>query len=223
MFFVLKPSHEEAFKRIRDEAVLHRDVVVTSHADETYLNCTYAVLDMFRTIAHIGTATHLLKTDEDCYVRVDELLHALQALPVTWLYAGNPIGRDKFSRTSDAPRFVPFSNWPASMAPNDDTPVYAWGYAAVLTMDFVQQIAAGVPHIMMPPNNLLRVEDVATGVWVEYVVKHNGVNVTYSSKVPLHPSICDNALAVVHLSSQHARHKVPAVMNCMFNNQHKCC
>lgn len=74
------------------------------------------------------------------------------------------------------------------MSPNNDTPLYAWGYAAVLTVDLVQHIAAGIPHVMMPPNNLLRIEDVATGVWVEYIANHHNANVTYTSRVPWIPT-----------------------------------
>lgn len=92
IFFVFKPAGADRFMRLRDEAVQFGDIVVTSHANEAYLNCTYIVLDMFRTMAHIGTATHILKTDEDCYVRVTIMLQTLQTLPQSWLYCRQPPG-----------------------------------------------------------------------------------------------------------------------------------
>jgi predicted DCC family thiol-disulfide oxidoreductase YuxK len=71
-----------------DEAATHSDLVLTPELD-SYYNTTYAVVNMFRVAAGLADRiTHVLKTDDDTYVRVSVLLETLQGLPATWLYAG---------------------------------------------------------------------------------------------------------------------------------------
>jgi hypothetical protein len=70
------------------EAAIHGDVVLTPEL-QSYYNTTYSVVNMFKVAAGMADhITHLLKTDEDVYVRVPLHLQTLQKLPRTWLYAG---------------------------------------------------------------------------------------------------------------------------------------
>ena len=80
MFFVLRPRGNTAFRQLRQEAVTAGDVVITSEVYTHYNHITYAVLDIFKSAAMLGNdITHVLKTDDDAYVRWSLLLPALEA------------------------------------------------------------------------------------------------------------------------------------------------
>lgn len=88
MFFVSRPHSEQVLHDVLTEAALHGDLVMTSEL-ESYYNTTYSVVNAFKIAAGMADSiTHVLKTDEDVYVRVHVLLDALQKLLQTWLYAG---------------------------------------------------------------------------------------------------------------------------------------
>jgi hypothetical protein len=88
MFFVLRPRSEQVVHDLINEAATYGDMVLTPEL-ESYYNTTYSVVNMLKVAAGMADhITHLLKTDEDVYVRVPLLLQTLQKLPKTWLYAG---------------------------------------------------------------------------------------------------------------------------------------
>lgn len=88
MFFVLRPRSEQVVHDLINEAATYGDMVLTPEL-ESYYNTTYSVVNMLKVAAGMADhITHLLKTDEDVYVRVPLLLQTLQKLPETWLYAG---------------------------------------------------------------------------------------------------------------------------------------
>lgn len=181
MFFVLRPQSDAAFLKLRREAVASGDVFVTSDVYEHYSNITYSVLSIFKAAATHGQEafTHVVKTDEDCYMRSNLVISALQQMPRSWLYAGWPMEFGSVVRTQGW-RYVPFSNWPG------DHPVrYGFGAGYALSMDLVMEIATGAAHIIMPAHNLLIIEDIAVGYWVRQVRKERHVRVTYNSSLTM--------------------------------------
>lgn len=147
-------------------------------------------------MAPMHNLTHVLKTDEDCYVRVPRMLDALAAAPSSWMYGGHPFGfSDRVNRDPNVVNYVPYSNWPSD-AP---LPPYAYGHGAVLTIDLVTHISAGVAHMTMAPNNLLVQEDCATGVWVQAVAHELGRTVAHI-KLPFNRTkSCGPADALTHM------------------------
>lgn len=166
-FFMLQPS-TPMLQTVRREALIYRDIVIVSDVNESYRNITYAVWEMFKRAAVRTDVTYFVKTDDDCYVRISVLLRALARLPTKWLYAGMPFEshvqpiRDPSNRW-----YTPFSQWPS----NRSFPPYSSGMGAVISMDLVRHIATGVPHLIFPPNQLLEIEDVATGIYIDYVFR----------------------------------------------------
>lgn len=93
-FFMARPN-ETFFDKLRLEAVQERDIVVLPHVTEDYFNITHQTLEAFRFAAADAEATHLLKTDDDSFIRVDKLMSALQQLPqerLFWGLVNNPGG-----------------------------------------------------------------------------------------------------------------------------------
>eukprot|EP00775_Hariotina_reticulata_P003185 gene3185-3463_t len=197
-FMVLRPKSKRAFRALREEAVKHEDIIVVSAKVENYFNITYSTLELFRSAAVLGSQiTHVLKTDEDCFLRVDPLLEALRKAPQHWMYGGHPLGyTDTVSRNPRDPNriYVPYSNWPSD-AP---LPVYAWGHGGVLTMDLVKHIAAGAAHLAMDAENLLVLEDASTGVWVKYIADEQHQKINYVH-LPFDRTVCRTTDALTHL------------------------
>lgn len=213
MFFVLRPVNNTLFRHLRDEAVKLGDVVVTSEVYEGYYNITYSVLDLFKTAAVLGDAiTHVAKTDDDCYVRVNLLLPALEAMPRQLLYAGAPMGHGSVIR-SPGWHHVPYSNWAS------DEPVkYGFGMGYILTLDLVKEIAAGAPHMIMPAHNLLIIEDVAVAYWVAYVGKELNVTINYNAGIK-HSESCTPHDMFLHVKTKPQW----GVIRCMFEKGGACC
>lgn len=89
MFLVLGPRSQQDQAALLDEALQFRDLLVVSDVLDSYHNTTHALVAFFRAAAAMGDSiTHVLKTDEDCYVRAGPLLRSLQRLPRQWLFAG---------------------------------------------------------------------------------------------------------------------------------------
>jgi hypothetical protein len=213
MFFVLRPRNDTTFMQLRSEAVTHGDVVITSEVYEGYYNITYAVLDIFKTAAVMGDAfTHVAKTDDDCYVRLNLLLPALEAMPHQWLYAGAPMTHGSVIRSTGW-HHVPYSNWAS------DQPVrYGFGMGYILTMDLAKEIAAGAPHMIMAPDNLLIIEDVAVAYWVAYVGKEKNITINYEAAIK-HSESCTPGDMFLHVKSKPQW----KVIQCMYDRGGACC
>jgi hypothetical protein len=199
MFFVLRPDSNHTFRALREEAVQKEDIWVISGTREAYHNTTYSILEIFRAGAIYGDRiTHLLKTDEDCYVRVTKLLELLAADPRPWLYGGYPMTDQKDNiqviRDPKHKWYVPYDNW----ASDDPVPAYAWGIGAVNSIDLVAHIGAGMPHAISRPDNLMRIEDIAWGIWVDVVLKEQKAKM---AKVifPIDQFKCWNHEVISHL------------------------
>lgn len=213
MFFTQRPKDDAIFKELRTEATTMKDLVISSEIYEDYYNITYSVLEIFRTAARMGDAiTHVLKTDEDVYVRLSLLLPALDAMPRQWLYAGAPMGEGSVIRTKGI-RFVPYSNW------ESDKPVrYAFGWGYVVTIDIAEEIAAGAAHMIMPGNNLLIIEDVAVGYWVQYIGDEKKVNINYNGSVRISES-CGPKDVFYHIKTKPQWETI----DCMHRHGGLCC
>lgn len=211
-FFVLRPNNDTLFKQLRHEAATKGDVVITSEVYNDYYNISYSVLDLFKTAAILGDAiTHVLKVDDDCYVRFPLLVQALDSMPRQWLYAGWPMHPGGVIRTPGWHQ-VSYKNWA-----RDDPVVYGFGWGYVLSRDFVQHIAAGAPHVIMPPDNLLTIEDVAVGYWIDFIAKE--LNITTNIRTLGLGEKCTADVVVLHIK---ARPQMP-LQRCMHSQQGACC
>eukprot|EP00775_Hariotina_reticulata_P003893 gene3893-4147_t len=197
MFFVLRPTSNETFRAIREEAVQFNDVFVISHKYEDYFSITYSTLEIFKAGSVVPGITHVLKTDEDCFIRVDNMLEALENAPKTWMYGGGPLGTGEVINrdpTAKGRIYVPYSNWGS----DDPLPTYAWGHGGVLTIDLVKHIAVGAPHMVMQADNLFVLEDASTGLWVKYIGEEQQHFINYVN-LPFDRTICRPTDALTHL------------------------
>lgn len=228
VFSVLRPASNETFSQLRAEAAEHGDIIVTSEVADAYNNLTYATLALFRAAAvNADRMTHLFKTDDDCYINVALLLDALHALPRTRLYSGYNMRSHEPIRCVPCANSVPYSNW----ASDEPFPRYGYGLGYLLSMDVVQRIAAGVPHVVMRPNSLLVVEDTAVGVWVDHIVQRDGYDVTYDLSMEAHINFgrgCNNRTCrhddiVSHIVPDRVNATIPDTLECLHQQGTTCC
>lgn len=213
MFFILRPPSNETFVAVRKEAAEKGDIITISEVQEDYFKITHATLELFRSAAVMGEqVTHVLKTDDDCYVRVSKLLEELGKLPRDRLLAGFPSWHSGFERRPGKPGYVPYSNWPV-----DKSVRYGFGWGYALSIDLVRYIAAGAPHMVMAPDNLLMIEDNAAAYWVDYIAQEQNITINYGGYFWDRKHMCQNHTVVAHLTQKWQ------LMHCMQQNNGLCC
>jgi hypothetical protein len=215
MFFTLAPSSPEALRQVLDEAHTYQDLVVLPEVQDSYHNITHAHVQMYRVAAAMASqVTHVLKTDEDCYVRVPLLLSRLRHMPRHWLLAGKLVKKPSVSRD-------PAWRWYVSREdfPSDRSITFVWGTATITSIDLAVLIAAGGVHLTMPPGRLLWVADVATGLWVEDIAQQQNVTVNYVDMPTISVSGCRGFDTVTGNIEQ----PVDVAFRCMHARGGKCC
>lgn len=214
MFFTMRPHSDAAFLALRQEAVASGDIFITSDVYEDYYNITYAVLDIFRAAAVYGPheISHVIKTDDDSYMRSNLVVRALQSLPRSWLFAGYPMKCGKANR-QEGLRYVPYSNWK-----REDRVRYGFGAGYALSMDLAMEIALGAAHTVMPADNLLMIEDLSVGYWVHHVGKEKGVRINYKRNLTIELE-CAPDVMFFHIKNADTQR----MMKCMHQRGGGCC
>jgi hypothetical protein len=214
MFVTLGPHSQQDQSALLDEALVYRDLLVVSDVLDSYHNTTYALVAFFRAAAAMGNQiTHVLKTDEDCYVRAEPLLRSLLKLPTQWLYAGR-MDNGSVSRDPAMRWYVPVSNYASNASI-----VYTWGMATILSADLVSLLAAGGVHLSMPPDNMLWMEDVAVGVMVADVAQRQNLTINYRGVINIGADRCRRRDAV----TAELQDPVSEAMRCIHSRDGGCC
>jgi galactosylxylosylprotein 3-beta-galactosyltransferase len=144
----------EALRRVASEHERHGDLLQLDVSDD-YRNLTAKTAGglVWAGDEALG-ARHVLKTDDNAFVRLDLLLDELRAAPATRFYWGN--------FRADEPTHNPNSRWYDSNWTMCDTTVpYAFGGGYVLSGDLARYVRTNAP--------LLRhwvSEDLSVGAWL---------------------------------------------------------
>lgn len=109
--------------------------------------------------------------------------------------------------------YVPVSNWASN-----ETITYAWGMATLMSRDLVWHLAAGAPHVSMPPGNVLWIEDVAVGVWAAQIAKEQNATLHYGN-LTCDTRKCNDGDVVTANLQQPFRE----ALLCLHNNNGHCC
>ncbi|KAL9227399.1 hypothetical protein vseg_003090 [Gypsophila vaccaria] len=171
-FFVALHSRKEVNVELKKEAEYFGDIVVVPYMDnydlvvvKTVAICEYGV----RTVA----AKHVMKCDDDTFVRVDVILKEANNVPESKsLYAGNinyyhkPLRHGKWA--------VTYEEWP-----EEDYPPYANGPGYILSSDIAHFIVAEFEKHRL---RLFKMEDVSMGMWVEHFNSTRPVEYVHSLK-----------------------------------------
>jgi hypothetical protein len=143
--------------------------IVVSLKKEAYANIVFQTMDMMRVLSADKRVTHVLKLDDDSFVRPHQLFdlvagyhrrhHKVEFLAGNIEFVSSPI-RDPNSKW-----YVSVEEWS-----KESYPVWAHGAGYVLTSKLSRNIGAGIPYLIND-GKVLPNEDVAVGSWVEYQSK----------------------------------------------------
>lgn len=213
VFVISRPAGGAALlSSIREEAMQYRDIILLGHVHEHYYNITHQTLEVYRSAFAYGRPlTHIMKCDDDSYIHVGRLLELLVAHPHARTFVGKVSPTYSPDRSMGSKWFVSKEEW------LEDQANISWanGPGYVLTADIAFQLAAGAA-VQCMPKKLFRLEDIATGIWLDCLAKEQGWLLHAVSDDRFNVVGCAEGDIVSHYQS-------PSQMACMFATDGACC
>ncbi|CAD7698040.1 unnamed protein product [Ostreobium quekettii] len=209
-FFLSQPGpdrYDKVVKMLEDESAENGDMIFVRGLD-TYGNLKFKVFGMFKFASSSPKEyTHVLKTDDDCYVRMPLLLEAIKGedgKPIMRnLYGGcqeNPDGF-KLIRDPKSKWFMPYEEFPDDVGKQLDGLKYLAGWGYIMSRDVMLYVVwkwlsfRAHPEQAPPWFSNFQWEDVIMGYLVEQkgvkLKEHDGFKAAWRS--------CSNNTAVRHL------------------------
>ncbi|XP_028791601.1 hydroxyproline O-galactosyltransferase GALT3 isoform X2 [Neltuma alba] len=155
----------------------------------------YYGLITFKTIAIciLGTkiipAKYIMKTDDDAFVRIDEVVSNLKRKPSDGLLYGLISFKSSPHRDQDGKWYISEEEWP-----HDSYPPWAHGPGYVISRDIAKFIVHGHEQRTL---KLFKLEDVAMGIWIEEF-KKSGREVHYETDERFHNVGCESNYILAH-------------------------
>lgn len=134
-------------------------------------------------------AKYIMKTDDDAFVRIDEVLSSLKGKAANGLLYGLISFQSSPHRDTDSKWFVSEEEWP-----KDSFPPWAHGPGYIVSRDVAKFIVRGHQERDL---KLFKLEDVAMGIWIEKY-KNNGHEVKYISDDRFYNTGCDQDYILAH-------------------------
>ncbi|CAL9151323.1 unnamed protein product [Musa hybrid cultivar] len=211
-FFVGLHKNEMVNEELWKEANTYGDIQLMPFID-------YYTIITWKTIAiciygtNVLSAKYIMKTDDDAFARVDELLTSLQRANITHgLLYGRINFKSRPNRKVDSKWYITPEEWP-----EERYPPWAHGPGYVVSHD----IAKGV-HKQYERGHLkmFKLEDVAMGIWIEEM-KNKGMDINYKNENRINIDGCKAGYVVAH-------YQEPREMLCLWQklretHQPSCC
>lgn len=162
-FFIGLHKNKQVNFELWKEAQAYQDVQLMPFVD-------YYSLLTLKTIAicimgtKIFPAKYIMKTDDDAFVRVDEILISLKSKNPDGLLYGMVSLESKPQRDKDNKWYISPEEWP-----HESYPPWAHGPGYVISRDIAKFIVRGHQERNL---KLFKLEDVAMGIWIEQFKKH---------------------------------------------------
>ncbi|XP_042052947.1 hydroxyproline O-galactosyltransferase GALT6-like [Salvia splendens] len=170
-FFLAVHGRKEVNVELMKEADYFGDIVMVPYMDnydlvvlKTIAICDYGV--------HTVAAKHIMKCDDDTFVRVDAVMREANKQSGRSFYIGNinyyhnPLRHGKWA--------VTYEEWPEEVYPP-----YANGPGYILSSDIAQYVASKFKQNKL---RLFKMEDVSMGMWVENFNSSRPVEYVHSLK-----------------------------------------
>lgn len=137
-------------------------------------------------------AKYIMKTDDDAFVRIDEVLSGVKSRPATGLLYGLISFDSSPHRDKDSKWHISEEEWP-----NATYPPWAHGPGYVISRDIAKFIVRGHQNRSL---KLFKLEDVAMGIWIEQFSK-GGKEVQYINEERFYNSGCESNYILAHYQS----------------------
>ncbi|XP_059670345.1 beta-1,3-galactosyltransferase GALT1-like [Cornus florida] len=191
-FFVGLHKNQMVNEKLWEEVQTYGDIQLMPFVD-------YYSLITWKTVAicTFGTqavsAKYVMKTDDDSFVRVDEVIASLKRTNVAHGLLYGLINSDsRPHRNSDSKWYISPEEWP-----EDTYPPWAHGPGYVISHDIAKAVYKRHKRGRL---KMFKLEDVAMGIWIAEM-KKGGLKVSYINEERVHALGCKNGYVVAHYQS----------------------
>ncbi|VAI84486.1 unnamed protein product [Triticum turgidum subsp. durum] len=169
----------------------------------------YYSLILWKTIAiciYGLSAKYVMKTDDDAFVRVDEILSSLHQVNISH---GLLYGR---VNSDSQPHRDPYSKWYITSEewPEESYPPWAHGPGYIVSQDIAKEVYRKHKRGEL---KMFKLEDVAMGIWINEM-KKEGFDVTYQNDGRILVEGCEDGYVVAH-------YQEPRQMMCLWDKFQK--
>ncbi|XP_057777198.1 beta-1,3-galactosyltransferase GALT1 [Salvia miltiorrhiza] len=188
-FFVGLHKNQMVNEELWNEARTYQDIQLMPFMD-------YYSLITWKTIAicifgtEVVSAKFIMKTDDDAFVRIDEILNSLGSINVTRSLLYGLINSDSQPhRNTDSKWYISPEEW------QDETyPPFANGPGYIVSNDIARTVSKKhrKGHL-----KIFKLEDVAMGIWISEM-KQNGLEVRYQKDERIINDGCRDGYVVAH-------------------------
>ncbi|XP_010257549.1 PREDICTED: beta-1,3-galactosyltransferase GALT1-like [Nelumbo nucifera] len=211
-FFVGLHKNQMVNEELWNEARTYGDIQLMPFVD-------YYNLITWKTIAicifgtEVVSAKYVMKTDDDAFVRVDEVLASLNKINVTSGLLYGLINSDSQPhRNTDSKWYISPEEWP-----EETYPPWAHGPGYVVSHDIAKSISKRYKDGSL---KMFKLEDVAMGIWIAEM-KKGGLKVRYEKEERVYNEGCKDGYIVAHYQG-------PREMPCLWQKLQegkgaKCC
>uniref|UniRef100_A0A1D1YU00 Putative beta-1,3-galactosyltransferase 16 n=1 Tax=Anthurium amnicola TaxID=1678845 RepID=A0A1D1YU00_9ARAE len=145
-------------------------------------------------------AKYIMKTDDDAFVRIDEVISSLKKSPSSGLLFGLISYDSAPHRDKDSKWFISAEEWPHA-----SYPPWAHGPGYIISRDIAKFVVHGHQELSL---QLFKLEDVAMGIWIQGF-KKAGQEVNYVSDDHFHNAGCEGGYVLAHYQG-------PRLMLCLW-------
>ncbi|KAH7835509.1 hypothetical protein Vadar_026811 [Vaccinium darrowii] len=188
-FFVGLHKNRMVNDELWNEAQTYRDIQMMPFVDY-YSLITWKTLAICIFGTEVVSAKYVMKTDDDSFVRVDEVLASLKMVNVTrgLLYG--------LINSETQPHRNPYSKWYISEEewPDDEYPTWANGPGYVVSHDIAKAVCRSHRKGRL---KMFKLEDVAMGIWIADIQKR-GLEVRYVMEERIVTEGCSDGYVIAH-------------------------
>ncbi|XP_021746790.1 beta-1,3-galactosyltransferase GALT1-like [Chenopodium quinoa] len=188
-FFVGLHKNQRVNEELWNEARTYGDVQLMPFVD-------YYSLITWKTVAicvfgtEVVSAKYVMKTDDDAFVRVDEVIASLNKINVTRGLLYGLINSDsRPHRSPDSKWFISTEEWP-----EETYPPWAHGPGYVVSHDIAKAVSKRHQNGQL---KMFKLEDVAMGIWIADM-KKEGLEVRYEKEMRVYNEGCKDGYVVAH-------------------------
>ncbi|XP_010937161.1 beta-1,3-galactosyltransferase GALT1 [Elaeis guineensis] len=188
-FFVGLHKNQMVNEELWNEEQAYGDIQLMPFVD-------YYSLITWKTIAiciygtEVVSAKYVMKTDDDAFVRVDEVLSSLNSINVTrGLLYGRINSASQPHRNVDSKWYISHEEWP-----ENKYPPWAHGPGYVVSQDIAKAVYKQHKRGRL---KMFKLEDVAMGIWIDEM-KKQGLDVKYMKEDRVYNEGCEAGYVVAH-------------------------
>ncbi|KAK2636202.1 hypothetical protein Ddye_030994 [Dipteronia dyeriana] len=211
-FFVGLHKNQIVNGELWNEARTYGDIQLMPFVDY-YSLITWKTLAICIFGTKVVSAKFVMKTDDDAFVRVDEVLTSLNRIHVTSGLLYGLINSDsRPHRSSESKWYISPKEWP-----EETYPPWAHGPGYVVSRDIAKEVYKRYKKGRL---KMFKLEDVAMGIWIADM-KKEGLEVRYKNEERVYNEGCKDGYVVAHYQG-------PREMLCLWQklqegNVARCC